>query len=211
MSVRNQGATCTTSLLNYHDDRDEAQGQSQSQRNTSLQTHTFDDPELEKLYQSYSIKQRFSDLKCFLYTSILFSLYTILSSILYLAIYKMSYFEHLVLITISAICITFKIILLSWCKSLKKTWTNHYSKMVPYLAWLMVLFEIFFSFYLRRTTPLYLFEDLGWILVLNYFMYVTLPLSLPCCILLTSCTCVSYLFAIIFLHRFSANSLQQVS
>lgn len=36
---------------------------------------SFEDPDLEKLYQTYSVKQKRAGLECFLFASILFDIY----------------------------------------------------------------------------------------------------------------------------------------
>lgn len=104
--------------------------------------------------------------------------------------------------------LVFNCLLLAWCK----TGSDRLSlwRTVPVIAWQIATAQILVSIALKKdeVTPR---DSLGWVLLLNYLIYVTLPVTLRFCIKLSIATCVLYLMIIIRLPNDGPNSVQQVS
>ncbi|CAH1098596.1 unnamed protein product [Psylliodes chrysocephalus] len=160
--------------------------------------NTFTDPALEKLYQSFSVKQKRMGLECFLLTAILFDIYMlVVPSGQDLWIFgSMSFF-----LTVNS-CI------LVWCKrgfESKLIWAA-----VPHLCWHVANAQVLIALFLKKNevTPR---DSLGWVLLLDYFIYVTLPIRLRYCIILSLGTCASYTAALIGLSKSDLHLYRQVS
>ncbi|KAK5646340.1 hypothetical protein RI129_004804 [Pyrocoelia pectoralis] len=129
--------------------------------------NSFKDEALEKLYQTYCVKQKRSGLECFLITAILFDIYMITGM------------EKLPL----------------WLA-------------VPHVSWHIANAQLLISIFLKKNEVTSR-ESLGWVLLLDYLIYVTLPLRLRYCIMLSVGTCLSYLVAVIGLPKSEIHLFQQ--
>lgn len=145
---------------------------------------SFDDPSLEKLYQSYSVKQKRAGLECFLMTAVLFDIYMLV----------IPSGQDLPVFWAMSSFLILNCCLLIWCKSgVQKSaiWAA-----VPHVAWFIATVQLLVSLFLKRTSELTSRDSLGWMLLLDYLIYVTLPLRLRYCVMLSLGTCVCYVAAI---------------
>lgn len=156
----------------------------------------FSDPYLEKLYQSYSIKQKRAGIECFLIAAILFDIYVLLVP---------SGQDAWVFAAMSAF-LTANCCLLVWCKKgVRKCaiWPA-----VPHVAWHLANAQLLVSLFLKKNEVTSR-DSLGWALLLDYLIYVTLPLRLRYCVILSIGTCAMYLAAIIGLAKSELHVCQQ--
>lgn len=157
----------------------------------------FRDPSLEKLYQNFSVHQKHSGLECFLITAILFDVYMLVvpSGQDFVTFFIMSCF-------LVANCL-----LLVWCK---KDFQNKYLWIIaPHISFHIANTQILSELFLKMnevTTR----DSLGWFLLLTYLVYVTLPLRLPYCILLSIAAFVSYIASLSALTRSQLHFIEQV-
>lgn len=80
---------------------------------------------------------------------------------------------------------------------------------MPYLSYAVTLVQVLGVIYTkRRLGPT---DLLGWVLLFDYLIYVTLPLRLRYCVLLSLVTCVSYTVAQVWLKDTYFNVLPLVS
>lgn len=81
------------------------------------------------------------------------------------------------------------------------------------MAWHTANAQLLAALFLKRTYELTPRDGLGWVLLLDYLIYVTLPLRLRYCVMLSLGTCACYLAAIVGLGRpvQEANVVEQVS
>lgn len=159
---------------------------------------SFIDTDMEKLYQSYSVKQKRSGMQCFIYTAILFDLYTIV----------IPYEQDFITIGIMALFLVANLGLLLWCKrGIPKSpfWTA-----TPHIAWHFANAQLILWLFLKKNEVTGR-DCLGWIVLLDYLVYVTLPLRLRYCVMLSLGTCGSYMVAIVGLIKSDTNFGYQVS
>lgn len=151
---------------------------------------------LQALYRSYSVKQRRPFLKCFLIVSLYYDIYCIIipleQDLLNRGITAFFFAVNVCLYFISA------------TTRRRLIWTT-----LPHLAWhaanLQILARMFLS---EDFTPR---DDLGWVLVIEYLIYVTLPLSLRYCLVLAIGTFATYVVCLIGLVKSDGNLEYQVS
>ncbi|KAG5867334.1 hypothetical protein JTB14_026371 [Gonioctena quinquepunctata] len=79
---------------------------------------------------------------------------------------------------------------------------------VPHISWHIANAQVLATLFLKKNevTPR---DSLGWVLLLDYFIYVTLPIRLRYCIILSVGTCASYIAAIIGLSKSDLHFYQQ--
>ncbi|XP_031342492.1 adenylate cyclase type 3-like isoform X2 [Photinus pyralis] len=158
--------------------------------------NSFKDQALEKLYQAYCVKQKRAGLECFLITAILFDIYMITVP---------SGQDMIVFGTMSAFLVV-NCCLLIWCKKgieRQPLWLT-----VPHVSWHIANAQLLASIFLKKNEVTSR-EGLGWVLLLDYLIYVTLPLRLRYCIMLSIGTCLSYLVAVIGLPKSEIHLFQQ--
>lgn len=80
----------------------------------------------------------------------------------------------------------------------------------PHISWHIANTQLLTALFLKKTeiTPR---DGLGWILLLDYLIYVTLPIRLRYCIILSIGTCTSYIAAVIGLAKSDLHFYRQVS
>lgn len=150
---------------------------------------SFDDPSLEKLYQSYSVKQKRAGLECFLITAVLFDIYMLV----------IPSGQDLTIFGVMSSFLVLNCCLLIWCKrGVQKCalWSA-----VPHVAWHIANAQLLASLFLKKTNEVTSRDSLGWVLLLDYLIYVTLPLRLRYCVMLSLGTCACYLAAIVGLVK----------
>ncbi|XP_065080499.1 adenylate cyclase type 3 isoform X2 [Ochlerotatus camptorhynchus] len=125
------------------------------------------DDVLEKLYQSYALKQKRVAFGCYLAASILFDLWAILvpQGQGWEAIAILSVFLGLNIIL--AVVLRF---------GGKGRFRGFIWEVAPHAAWLLAIMQLFLQLFLKGSvTPR---DSLGWAVVLNFLVYVTLPVLL---------------------------------
>lgn len=159
--------------------------------------NTFRDSSLEKLYQSFSVRQKRSGLECFLITAILFDNYMLL----------VPSDQDVVIVVVMGLFLVFNSLLLLFCKrgfQNKVLWA-----VVPHIAFHMANTQILSGLFLKKNEVTSR-DSLGWFLLLTYLIYVTLPLRLPCCVLLSVGTFTSYIVSLCGLTKSQLHFAEQV-
>lgn len=156
---------------------------------------SFSDPSLEHLYQTYSVKQKRAALQCFLCAAILYDAYFLL----------VPSGQDILTRGLTACFLVLNISLLAWSRwSRYRLWAA-----LPHVAWHLANIQLLCHLFLQgnevtgRTS-------LGWVLLLDYLLYVTLPLRLRYCIMLSIGTCASYLVTVIGLAKSDTHLPNQV-
>lgn len=159
---------------------------------------SFKDPALEKLYQSYSVRQKRAGLECFLIAAILYDIYMLV----------VPSGQDLLIFGVMSVFLMLNCCILIWCKrSILKCpiWPA-----IPHIAWHLANAQLLISLFLKKNEVTSR-DSLGWVLLLDYLIYVTLPLRLRYCTILSAGTCASYLAAVIGLSKIEMHFAQQVS
>lgn len=159
---------------------------------------SFREPAIEKLYQLYSVKQRRVGLQCFLFAAIFFDLY----------IMAVPNGQDVLICGAMAVFLALNLVLLVWCW--KGGDRNVIWAAVPHLAWLLALAQLLVQIFLKRNEVTSR-DSLGWALLLDYLVYVSLPLRLRYCVMLSIGTCASYLVTVVGLAKSDTHIVQQVS
>lgn len=156
----------------------------------------FADPSLEHLYQSYSVKQKRPALQCFLLAAILYDAYWLV----------VPQSQDLASRGVTLLFLVANVALLAWCRwSRSRLWAA-----LPHLAWHLANLQILAHLFLQKNEVTGR-TSLGWVLLLDYLLYVTLPLRLRYCVMLSLGTCSSYLVAVEGLAlRSDTHLIQQV-
>jgi len=164
---------------------------------------SFRDPALEKLYQSYSVKQKRPGLEVFLYAAILYDLYMFL----------VPGGQDTLMCVLTIAFVGLNVGLLVWCCLLARCCRGiqHSSiwAALPHLAWHLANSQLLAHLFLKKNEVTGR-DSLGWVLLLDYLLYVTLPLRLRYCVVLSVGTCASYLVAVVGLAKSDTYLLQQV-
>ncbi|KDR18334.1 Adenylate cyclase type 3, partial [Zootermopsis nevadensis] len=158
---------------------------------------SFRDPALEKLYQSYSVKQKRAGLEVFLYAAILYDVYMLV----------VPGGQDALMRGLTIAFLGLNLGLLAWCcrgVQHSSVWAA-----VPHLAWHLANSQLLAHLFLKKNEVTGR-DSLGWVLLLDYLLFVTLPLRLRYCVVLSAGTCASYLVAIVGLGKSDAHLLQQV-
>lgn len=158
---------------------------------------SFRDPALEKLYQSYSVKQKRPGLEVFLYAALLYDLYMLL----------VPGGQDALMRGLTIAFVGLNLGLLAWCcRGIQHSsiWAA-----IPHLAWHLANSQLLAHLFLKKNEVTGR-DSLGWVLLLDYLLYVTLPLRLRYCVVLSVGTCASYLVAVIGLGKSDTHLLQQV-
>lgn len=98
--------------------------------------------------------------------------------------------------------------LLIWCKrgfDNKMLWAA-----VPHVSWHIANTQVLAALFLKKNEVTSR-DGLGWVLLLDYLIYVTLPIRLRYCIILSIGTCASYVAALVGLAKSDFHFYQQVS
>lgn len=158
---------------------------------------TFRDKALEKLYQSFSVRQKRAGLECFLVTAILFDIYMLIIP---------SDRDHII-ISVMGVFLIFNCLLLAWCK---KNFQNKYLwAIIPHIAFHMANIQILSVLFLKKNEVTSR-DSLGWFLLLTYLIYVTLPLRLPSCAVLSVATFATYIVSLTGLTKSQLHFVEQV-
>lgn len=166
-----------------------------SGRPSNLLKTSFSSARLEKLYRASSLQQRRGGLTCFLMSAILFGLYMV-------TIPGM----ELPARCVSAVFILLNGVLLLWVESGTKTRNSLWS-LVPCIVgqlWIVYLPAQLFL----KSTKVTLRDSLGWMLLLLYLLFATLPLKLCRCMFLAFGSVLVYFSAVIGLSSATLEDLK---
>ncbi|XP_018904366.1 adenylate cyclase type 3 [Bemisia tabaci] len=146
------------------------------------------DPSLERLYRSYSAKQKRAALPCFIFAAFAYDVYAL----------TLPSFEPLV---------TCAFIVL-WCVVL--VWTRFREhRVAPHVASSLFLFQVLLHLALQPhgLSPR---DSFGWVLLLDFLIYVALPLPLRFCLLFSVIACILYFILVVFFAKSEPYLLQQL-
>ncbi|XP_049536076.1 adenylate cyclase type 3 [Anopheles darlingi] len=125
------------------------------------------DAVLDKLYQSYALKQKRVALVCYLIASILFDIWAI-------AVPQGQSVESIVVTSVFLTINVALAIVLRFCG--RGRFRGIVWEIAPHLAWLLAIKQLFLQLFLKGSvTPR---DSLGWAILLNFLVYVTLPVLL---------------------------------
>lgn len=79
----------------------------------------------------------------------------------------------------------------------------------PHIGWHIANIQVLAALFYKKNEVTSR-DSLGWVLLLDYLIYVTLPIRLRYCIILSVGTCASYIAALIGLAKSDVNFYQQV-
>ncbi|XP_034231454.1 adenylate cyclase type 3-like [Thrips palmi] len=143
----------------------------------------FSDPSLERLYQSYSVKQKRAGVQCFLAAAVLYDVFVLV----------LPGQSDPLTRGLTAAFLGLNLALLAWTlrpSRLEAMWAA-----VPYVAWFLAITQLLAHLFLRKHEGTGR-DALGWALLLDYLLYVTLPLRLRYCVLLSIATCGLYVVTV---------------
>ncbi|XP_043288033.1 adenylate cyclase type 3 isoform X2 [Venturia canescens] len=159
-----------------------------SGRPSNLLKTSFSSSKLEKLYRASSLQQRRGGLHCFLLSAILFDIYTLASPE-----------PELPARGITAVFLGLNLALLALAESGTRARDALWSA-IPHLAWHIstgqLLVQLFF-----KSTEVVPRDGLGWLLLLLYLLFATLPLRLLHCAFLAFGTATTYIVAVVGLAK----------
>ncbi|XP_050300517.1 adenylate cyclase type 3 [Anthonomus grandis grandis] len=156
--------------------------------------NTFSDHSLESLYQSFSVKQKRAGLECFIITAALFDVYMLVVPL---------YTNFIPIVIFLLINIGLLILCRRAPPNSNFTWI-----LLPHVCWYLAVTQIVVGLHLKDqdVTPR---DNLGWVLLFDYLIYVTLPLRLRYCMIVSIVTCVTYTVVLTFARTDQDNLLYQ--
>ncbi|XP_058824460.1 adenylate cyclase type 3 [Topomyia yanbarensis] len=135
--------------------------------NLPTSSELLPDDVLEKLYQSYALKQKRVAFGCYLAASILFDLWAIL-------VPQGQGWDSIVVTCIFLLLNVILAGILRFCG--KGRFRGFIWEVAPHAAWLLAIKQLFLQLFLKGSvTPR---DSLGWAILLNFLVYVTLPVLL---------------------------------
>ncbi|CAH1175806.1 unnamed protein product [Phaedon cochleariae] len=158
--------------------------------------NTFTDASLEKLYQSFSVKQKRAGLECFLITALLFDIYMLV----------VPSGQDFLTYGFMGLFLVLNASLFVWCRGGFKSkilWAA-----VAHVSWHIANAQVLAALFLQKNEVTSR-DSLGWVLLLDYLIYVTLPIRLRYCIILSVGTCASYIAALVGLSKSDLHFYQQ--
>ncbi|KAL6257516.1 hypothetical protein P5V15_011085 [Pogonomyrmex californicus] len=164
-------------------------------RPSNLLKTSFSSARLEKLYRASSLQQRRGGLTCFLMSAILYGVYTVSMPGLELPARG-----------VSAVFLSLNIVLLVWAERGTKARNSLWS-VVPCIVGQLWIVHLPAQLFLKSTkvTPR---DGLGWMLLLLYLLFATLPLKLCRCTSLALGSVLVYFVAVIGLSSTTLEELK---
>ncbi|XP_011701374.1 PREDICTED: adenylate cyclase type 3-like [Wasmannia auropunctata] len=164
-------------------------------RPSNLLKTNFSSARLEKLYRASSLQQRRGGLTCFLMSAILYGLYTVSTP-----------WMELPARCVSAVFLSLNFGLLVWVESGTKTCNSLWS-VVPCIVGQLWIVHLPAQLFLKsaKVTPR---DSLGWMLLLLYLLFATLPLKLCRCTSLALGSVLVYFIAVIGLSSTTLEDLK---
>ncbi|CAB0044826.1 unnamed protein product [Trichogramma brassicae] len=143
----------------------------------------FSDPKLEELYRLSALKERRGGLQYFLVSAVLYDFYTI----------GLPDSHTLVRIPVG-VGLAVNLALLAWSEWATKPRSDGlWQRSVPYLAWLVSSAQLIGPLFLKDGHDVTPRDNFGWLLMLVYLHFATLPLRLSLCLGLAVATTAAYL------------------
>ncbi|XP_076633215.1 adenylate cyclase 3 [Colletes latitarsis] len=157
-------------------------------RPSNLLRTSFTSAKLESLYRSSSLQQRRGGLKCFLLSALLYGVQTIASP-----------GQELPARGLTVVFLGLNLGLLAWAEHNPRAKDVLWS-VVPHVAWKLSTAQLLKQLFLKsnEVTPR---DELGWLLLLLYLQFATLPLRLSRCVLIAFGTALSYIVAVVGLSK----------
>lgn len=160
----------------------------------------FTDPALERLYQRYSVKQKRAGVQCFLAAAVLYDVFMLVLP---------GPSQDSLTRGLTAAFLGLNLALLAW--TLRPYRLDALWAAVPYVAWFLSITQLLAHLFLRKHEGTGR-DALGWALLLDYLLYVTLPLRLRYCVLLSIATCGLYMVTVYGLaYKNDPSLISQVS
>lgn len=159
-----------------------------SGRPSNLLRTSFSNARLETLYRASSLQQRRGGLYCFLISAIFYGIYTIASPE-----------PELIARGVTAVFLGLNLGLLVWAEHGIRARDALWSA-VPHVVWQLWAAQLLLQLFLKSTevTPR---DGLGWLLLLLYLLFATLPLRISLCALLALGTALMYIVAVVGLSK----------
>ncbi|XP_063976256.1 adenylate cyclase type 3 [Diachasmimorpha longicaudata] len=158
-----------------------------SGRPSNLFKTSFSCPQLERLYRSSSLQQKRGGLHCFIVYAILYDIYMLLSPE-----------PELQTRGIVAVFLGLNLGLLAIAERGTRARDTLWSTL-PHMAWHLTLAQLLAQLFLKAdVTPR---DSLGWLLLMVYLLFATLPLRLLLCALLALGTVTTYVVAVVGLGK----------
>ncbi|XP_076291504.1 adenylate cyclase 3 [Lasioglossum baleicum] len=157
-------------------------------RPSNLLRTSFSSAKLESLYRSSSLQQRRGGLECFLLAALFYSVHTVASP-----------GQEVPARSLTAVFLGLNLGLLIWAINNPRAKDRLWS-VVPHVAWQLSTAQLLAQLFLKSTevTPR---DGLGWLLLLLYLLFATLPLRLSLCALLAFGTALTYIVAVVGLSK----------
>lgn len=168
-----------------------------SGRPSNLLKTSFSSSHLEKLYRQSSLQQKRNGLKCFLISALIHDAYTLFLPEL-----------ELIIRGLAVIFLGLNLALLAWAERGIKA-RGYLWFVMPNVAWQLFTAQILVQLFLKSTDVNHR-DGLGWLLLLLYLIFATLPLRLPLCLFLATGTALVYIVAISGLSKSSPISVIDV-
>ena len=157
-------------------------------RPSNLLRTSFNSAKLESLYRASSLQQRRGGLECFLLSALLYGAHTIASPGL-----------ELLARGLTAVFLGLNLGLLAWAEHNPRAKDALWS-VIPHVAWKLYTAQLLAQLFLKSNdvTPR---DGLGWLLLLLYLLFATLPLRLSLCALLSFGTALAYIVTVVGLSK----------
>lgn len=159
-----------------------------SGRPSNLLKTSFSSTKLEKLYRASSLQQKRGGLHCFIVSAILFDVYTLASPE-----------PELIARGVTAIFLGLNLGVLALAERGTRARDTLWSAM-PHVAWHLATGQLLAQLFCKSTDVVPR-DGLGWLLILLYLLFATLPLRLLHCALLALGTATTYIVAIVGLSK----------
>lgn len=159
-----------------------------SGRPSNLLKTSFSNAKLERLYRASSLQQRRGGLHCFLFSAILFDVFTLVSPE-----------SETPARGLTGVFLGANIGLLAWAQRSAKA-RDFLWFVITHVAWQLSTAQILVQLFLKSTevTPR---DGLGWLLLLLYLLFATLPLRLSLCSLLALGSATAYIVTVVGLAK----------
>lgn len=152
----------------------------------------FRDSALERLYQTYNLKQKRASVECFLFACALYDVYALISE-------DRLHWPMLVFL-FSNCC------LWAWCKWSPRPLWRLIPIVVSQISSLQLIWRLIFN-----ELPISGNDDLGWVVLFDFLLFVTLPLSWIWSILFSLVLCTEYLAVTWYLASQNADFYSKVN
>ncbi|XP_017766990.1 PREDICTED: adenylate cyclase type 3 [Eufriesea mexicana] len=157
-------------------------------RPSNLLRTSFSSAKLETLYRASSLRQRRGGLEYFLISVLLYGIQTLVVPV-----------QDLPARGFTAVFLGLNLGLLAWIEHNQRAKDAFWS-VVPHVAWQLTIAHLLGQLYFKTTdvTP---GDALGWLLLMLYLLFATLPLRLSLCVLLAIATTVVYILTVVGLSK----------